>query len=93
MLTLCHNPVRAYDLHEACGETGERARVGDLRHNFIFYWPYASRAPWGGIADWNADPLTGQIIGAAALDHGPLGDVWPPRSSATSSRSRSAIST
>jgi hypothetical protein len=66
VLTLCHNPVRAYDLHETCGKTGYKARVGDLRHNFLFYWPYESRAPWGGIADWNADPLTGQIIGAAA---------------------------
>ncbi|MFT3770986.1 MAG: hypothetical protein QM820_36680 [Minicystis sp.] len=66
VLTLCHNPVRDYDVHETCGKTGYEARVGDLRHNFLFYWPYESRAPWGGIADWNADPLTGQIIGAAA---------------------------
>ncbi len=66
VLTMCHNPVREYDDHETCGETGYKARVGDIRHNFIFYWPYDSRAPWGGIADWNADPLTGEIIGAAA---------------------------
>lgn len=65
-LTLCHNPVRDYDLHDTCGETGYAARVGDLRHNFLFYWPYDSRAPWGGIANWNADPLTGRIVGAAA---------------------------
>ncbi len=65
-LTMCHNPVRAYDDHETCGETGYKARVGDIRHNFVFYWPYDSRAPWGGIANWNADPLTGQIIGGAA---------------------------
>ena len=51
---------------ETCGETGYKARVGDIRHNFIFYWPYDSRAPWGGIANWNADPLTGEIIGGAA---------------------------
>jgi len=66
VLTLCHNPVRDHDLHDTCGKTGYAARVGDLRHNFLFYWPYESRAPWGGIADWNADPLTGQIIGGAA---------------------------
>src|SRR5690606_37289251 len=30
----------------------------------------ASRAPWGGIANWNADPLTGQIVGAAATTLG-----------------------
>lgn len=66
VLTLCHNPVRETDLHETCGPTGGSARVGDLRRNFLVYWPYESRAPWGGIADWNADPLTGEIIGAAA---------------------------
>jgi hypothetical protein len=66
VLTLCHNPVRATDLRAPCGPAGYRARVGDLRHNFLIYWPYESRAPWGGIADWNADPLTGEIIGAAA---------------------------
>lgn len=66
VLTMCHNPVREYDDHETCGATGYRARVGDIRHNFIFYWPYDSRAPWGGVANWNADPLTGEIIGAAA---------------------------
>ena len=65
-LTMCHNPVRAYDDHDTCGETGYKARVGDIRHNFVFYWPHDSRAPWGGIANWNADPLTGEIIGAAA---------------------------
>ncbi len=65
-LTLCHNPVRDYDIHEVCGKTGDTARVGDIRKNFVFYWPYESRAPWGGIANWEADPITGQIIGAAA---------------------------
>jgi hypothetical protein len=65
-LTFCHNPVRSYDLHATCGATGDRARVGDVRKNFVFYWPYDSRAPWGGIANWNADPLTGEIIGASA---------------------------
>jgi hypothetical protein len=65
-LTLCHNPVRSYDLQETCGKKGYQARVGDIRHNFLFYWPYESRAPWGGIANWNADPLTGRILGAAA---------------------------
>jgi hypothetical protein len=65
-LTFCHNPVRAYDRHDACGPTGANARVGDIRKNFIFYWPDDSRAPWGGIANWNADPLTGEILGASA---------------------------
>jgi hypothetical protein len=65
ILVTCHNPVRDYD-PEVCGGAGTRARVGDVRRNFIFYWPYSSRAPWGGIANWNADPLTGQIVGASA---------------------------
>ena len=65
-LTLCHNPVRDYDLHDACGKTNDTARVGDIRKNFVFYWPYNSRAPWGGIANWEGDPLNGMIVGAAA---------------------------
>ena len=69
VLVSCHNPVRAYD-HKVCGPVGYSARVGDLRHNFMYYWPYASRAPWGGIANWNADPTTGMIIGAAATTMG-----------------------
>lgn len=66
VVTFCHNPVREYDRHDICGPTGTTARVGDIRKNFVFYWPYDSRAPWGGIANWEADPLTGEIIGGAA---------------------------
>jgi hypothetical protein len=70
VLTLCHNPVRGYDLHDTCGPTGYAARTGDIRRNMMVYWPYESRAPWGGIANWNGDPLTGEIIGAMALTMG-----------------------
>jgi hypothetical protein len=70
VVTICHNPVRDYDIHEVCGETGYQARTGDIRRNMLVYWPYDSRAPWGGIADWNGDPLTGQIIGGMALTMG-----------------------
>lgn len=69
VLTLCHNPVRDYD-HEACGAPGTRARLGDIRRNIMGYWPYAARAPYGGIGNWGADPLTGQIFGAAAMTMG-----------------------
>ncbi|MCB9582959.1 MAG: hypothetical protein H6717_38335 [Polyangiaceae bacterium] len=69
VLTMCHNPVRPYD-NAACGPRGTTARVGDIRRNFMYYWPYASRAPWGGIANWEADPVTGMIIGAAATTMG-----------------------
>ncbi len=67
VLTLCHNPVRAYDDHDTCGDTGYRARLGDIRHNFMAYWPWESRARYGGIGNWGADPLTGEIRGAAAM--------------------------
>ncbi len=67
VLTLCHNPVREYDDHEVCGETGAVARLGDIRKNFFAYWPHHSRAPWGGIGNWGADPVTGEIRGAAAM--------------------------
>lgn len=66
VLTLCHNPVREYD-HEVCGKTGSVARLGDIRKNFFAYWPFQSRAPWGGIGNWGADPVTGEIRGAAAM--------------------------
>lgn len=67
VLTMCHNPVRSYDNQDVCGETGSVARLGDIRKNFFAYWPYASRAPWGGIGNWGGDPLTGEIHGAAAM--------------------------
>ena len=66
-LTLCHNPVRSYDQHDVCGETGDTARLGDVRKNFMAYWPYESRAPWGGIGNWGGDPLSGEIHGASAM--------------------------
>ncbi len=69
VLVLCHNPVRSYD-PEGCGEEGTRARVGDVRRNFLIYWPYATQAPYGGIGNWRGDPLTGQILGAAATTIG-----------------------
>ncbi|MBI5532708.1 MAG: hypothetical protein HY898_08345 [Deltaproteobacteria bacterium] len=70
VLTMCHNPVREYDNIGVCGQVGYRARTGDIRRNMMVYWPYESRAPWGGIANWNGDPLTGEIIGAMALTMG-----------------------
>lgn len=66
VLTLCHNPVRSYD-DEICGKKGDVARLGDIRKNFLAYWPAMSRAPWGGIGNWGGDPLTGEIHGAAAM--------------------------
>ena len=63
---LCHNPVRAYDPEAVCGKPGDRARLGDIRKNFLVYWPYESRGQYGGIG-WNpSDPTTGETFGATA---------------------------
>lgn len=69
LLVPCHNPVRDYD-HPACGEQGFSAREGDIRRHFLIYWPYSTHAPYGGIGNWRADPVTGQIVGAAATTIG-----------------------
>lgn len=61
----CHNPVRAYDA-KFCGTPGEVIRLGDVRKNYAIYWPYASRAPYGGVATIGGDPLTGEMVGATA---------------------------
>lgn len=65
-LTSCHAPVRAYDLHDTCGPTGEVARNGDQRKNFIYYWPYDSDARYGGVAGLGQDPETGESHGVTA---------------------------
>ena len=63
---VCHNPVRAYDPEAICGKLGDIARVGDIRKNFLVYWPYESRGQYGGIG-WNpGDPTTGETFGATA---------------------------
>jgi hypothetical protein len=64
-MTTCHNPVREYD-PKMCGEVGEKVRLGDMRKNYAIYWPYASRAPYGGVASIGGDPLTGEMLGATA---------------------------
>lgn len=69
VLVTCHNPVRDYD-PKVCGEPGAISRVGDVRKNFMIYWPYNTQAPYGGIGNWRGDPLTGQIIGGAATTIG-----------------------
>ena len=65
VITTCHNPVRAYD-PASCGAPGDAIRLGDVRKNYTIYWPYASRAPYGGVASIGADPLTGEMLGATA---------------------------
>ena len=65
VLTACHNPVRSYD-PTSCGEKGSVARFGDIRKNFLVYWPFESRAQYGGVGANPPDPLTGQTFGATA---------------------------
>ncbi len=65
IITTCHNPVRSYDPSN-CGTVGEKIRLGDVRKNYTIYWPYASRAPYGGVASIGGDPLTGEMVGATA---------------------------
>jgi hypothetical protein len=65
VIATCHNPVRAYD-PASCGKPGEAIRLGDLRKNYTIYWPFASRAPYGGVGSIGADPLTGEMLGATA---------------------------
>lgn len=65
VMTVCHNPVRAYD-PEVCGKPGDTARFGDMRKNFLVYWPYESDAHYGGVGANPPDPITGQTFGATA---------------------------
>jgi hypothetical protein len=66
VLTACHNPVRSYDPKEACGEPGTVSRFGDIRKNFLVYWPFESKARYGGVGANPPDPLTGETFGATA---------------------------
>jgi hypothetical protein len=66
MFYVCHNPVRAYDPEGICGKVGSTSRFGDIRKNHLVYWPYESRARYGGVG-WNPpDPVTGETHGASA---------------------------
>jgi hypothetical protein len=65
----CHNPVRSDD-SSACREVGYSARYGDLRYVHASYWGGFTRAPFGGIAHWSYDPLTGEVVGNGALTVG-----------------------
>ncbi|MDO9020976.1 MAG: hypothetical protein Q8S73_13500 [Deltaproteobacteria bacterium] len=68
-VVVCHNPVRADD-STACREVGFRVRLGDIRYNHVSYWPGNSRAPFGGIAHWGFDPLTGEVVSNGGFNMG-----------------------
>jgi hypothetical protein len=65
LVATCHNPVRSYDL-SVCGKAGDTIRLGDVRRNYTIYWPYHSRAPYGGVATIGGDPITGEMAGVTA---------------------------
>jgi hypothetical protein len=65
IISTCHNPVRAYD-PAVCGNAKDVLRLGDIRKNYAIYWPYASRAPYGGVASIGGDPITGEMLGVTA---------------------------
>jgi len=67
VLTLCHNPVRSTIISMFADRLVTRLERAMCAATCSLYWPYDSRAPWGGIADWNGDPLTGEIIGGMAM--------------------------
>ncbi len=68
-VVICHNPVRASD-SAACREPGYRVRLGDIRYNHVSYWPGNSRAPFGGVAHWGFDPLTGEVVSNGGFNMG-----------------------
>jgi hypothetical protein len=67
VFTLCHNPVRNYDIEEACGKPGYEARLGDLRKFFLVDLPDASTVPFGGVSNLTPEPTTGELIGSTSL--------------------------
>ncbi len=68
-VVICHNPVRADD-SSACREVGYSARLGDVRFNHLTYIPGRNRAPFGGIAHWGYDPLTGEVVSNGGTNMG-----------------------
>src|SRR6185436_16102751 len=61
ILFLCHNPVIDAD-RDRCGKSGTKARLGDLRYNFVNAIPAPqSGSPWGIMVD-GVDPLTGEKV-------------------------------
>lgn len=73
-VVICHNPVLPTD-STACREPGYRARLGDVRYNHITYFPGRSRSPFGGIAHWGYDPLTGEVVTNGATTVGRSAEI------------------
>jgi hypothetical protein len=80
IIFLCHNPVATGDRPE-CGAVGQKARLGDLRYNFVnaIATPQ-SGSPWGVMLD-GVDPLTGEKVQSSI-------NIWDP---VTTSAAQGAI--
>ncbi len=64
---LCpNNPVQDGD-PVWCGEEGLAPRLGDLRYNFLYNVPNPGRGNPFGFGPAQLDPMTGEIISAAAI--------------------------
>ena len=61
-----NNPVQDGD-PSWCGEEGTAPRLGDLRYNFLYNVPEPGLGNPFGFGPAQLDPLTGEIISAAAL--------------------------
>jgi hypothetical protein len=80
ILFLCHNPVIDSD-RPGCGPRGLKARLGDIRYNFVNAIPTPqSGSPWGVMLD-GVDPLTGEKVQASI-------NLWD---SVTNSAAESAV--
>jgi hypothetical protein len=66
VLVACHNPVRAYDKLDTCGKVGDKARLGDIRKNFMIHHAGDARAHYGGLGGLFSDPETNEYIGTTA---------------------------
>jgi hypothetical protein len=76
VFVLCHNPVDPTkgDDEKLCGKAGSRARLGDLRYNFVNLVNEPQQtSPWGIMMDAE-DPLTGEKISGSVNQWGAVLD-------------------
>jgi hypothetical protein len=66
VVVLCHNPVASGD-SASCGSVGTSPRLGDLRYNLIWSAPQPGRGNPFGFGPAQLDPLTGEVVSAAAI--------------------------
>jgi len=76
VFVLCkNNPVKDGD-PEACGKTGDIARLGDQRYSFLYWVPKNQFSGPLGFGPSYADPITGEIFSAGAHIYGAALDTY-----------------